>query len=348
MAIAHNEIGLIQEELGFFDLSIIHFENSIENLKKLNETQKVLKVYNNIANVLYLLRDIEKSYEYYEKALNLAEQENLISEQIKIASNLIEILFLFKSYDRTERIIERNLLYFKQVGDPKGIIITLIKKGKLNYFLGLEKYDVSQKVFNEAIELIDKIESTQNFTSMDKARLQWECFFYLGNIELLRNDYEKAENLFLTSLKFINSSKIEDNDVNESLILEALAKLYESKGDYQRSIEYYKLSERIYFKFGNDAKQAEIKNIIAHIYLNFANNDSEAINYFEQALDIYEKANHMKESADIIQELGDFYANKEIDELALSYFQKARNYFIELNDEYNVKILTEKINSLTN
>ena len=43
-AITHNEIGLIQEDLGFYDNSIYNFEKSIENLRKINENVKLTKV----------------------------------------------------------------------------------------------------------------------------------------------------------------------------------------------------------------------------------------------------------------------------------------------------------------
>ena len=118
------------------------------------------KVYNNIANVYYLLNDIEHSYEYYDKALKLAVKENLITEEIKTSSNLVEILFNLEDYDKIDKILNRNLEYFRQIGDPYGIIITLTKIGKLDYLIGPDKFNSSIKNLLEALEIVNRIKIT--------------------------------------------------------------------------------------------------------------------------------------------------------------------------------------------
>jgi len=143
ISVSHNEIGLIHEQNGFFDQAIYHFEQSILNLKKINKPRSLILVYNNLANVYYLLNDLEHSYEFYDKALKLAEQYNFISEEIKTYSNLVDVLFLLKNYDEANKILNRNLEYFRQTGDLYGIIVSLIKLGKLCYYLGSNSYKSS-------------------------------------------------------------------------------------------------------------------------------------------------------------------------------------------------------------
>ena len=72
IAITHNEIGIMQEEMGFFDQAVYHFNYAIEIFEKLNDQERVIQVYNNLANVFFTLKEIEKSYEFYNKALYIS------------------------------------------------------------------------------------------------------------------------------------------------------------------------------------------------------------------------------------------------------------------------------------
>ncbi|TFG28363.1 MAG: tetratricopeptide repeat protein [Promethearchaeota archaeon] len=342
-AITHNEIGLIQEDLGFYDNSIYNFEKSIENLQKINEKVKLTKVYNNLANVFYLINDIEHSYEYYNKALELAERENLISEEIKTSSNLVDILFILEEYDKITKILERNLEYFQQIGDPYGSIITLTKQGILNFFLGSNNFNISFQYIQKALEIINQIKLSKNFTIKHKAKLEWELFLYLGKLFVLQEKYKQAENYFFRSLEAVRIAEIE---VKESIVLENLGFLFEKKRDYNKSIEYYNLAREIYYKFGDDLNYAELTYKIANVYSKYDN--IEAIRLFEESLELFKELNYSKRIAEILHKLGDIYLNKGIIELAITHFQEAKSHYEDLNDEFNIKLLTEKINSLLN
>jgi tetratricopeptide (TPR) repeat protein len=124
--------------------------------------------------------------------------------------------------------------------------------------------------------------------------------------------------------------------------------LYELTDEHTKAIQYYKLSNDIYLKFGNDIKIAELKSKIAHLYLEIIENESEAIKFYEEALKIYEDLNYSRESAEILHKLGDYYLSREIIELALEYFEKAKVYYKGFQDEYNLNLIISKINSLIN
>ncbi len=345
VAISHNEIGIIHEELGFFDEAIYNFDQAIDILKQVNDAPKLINVYNNLANVYYLLNDLEHSYEYYNNALQMAERENLSSTAIKTSSNLVEVLFLLKDYNEIKRILMRNLEYFKHHTDIYGTIITLIKTGKLFYFLGPNNYEQSYQNLKDALDLITKLGDQASV--FVKAQLKWECFLYLGKLNLWNDDSNMAEVFLLESLEAIRTFEIGES-IKEGLVLKTLAKYYEIRGEYKGAVDYYNLSYEVFFKYGDDSKCAELKYNVAQIYLDFINLESEAIKYFEEALEIYEDLNYLKESADILQQLGDIYVNNGIIDLALSNLQKARDYYQELQDENNFNTIIEKINKLTN
>ncbi|MFX0027377.1 MAG: tetratricopeptide repeat protein [Candidatus Hermodarchaeota archaeon] len=343
VAICHNEIGLIYEDSGYFEQSIYRFDRSLSILKDLNDQQKVIQVLNNLGNVYYLIKDLEKSYDYYQKALNLAEKENLELEAVKSASNLVEILFKFKHYDRISKILKRNSDYFEKNQDIYGIIQTLIKYGKLYYFRGEPNYDQSYQNFNNALNLIRKVEN--QISIYLKSKLEWECYLYLGKLNLIWDNDLEAENFLVKSLEAIRTFELKEH-IKEGIVLEDLAELYLLKGEDNKSVEYLNYAIEIYEKYGDKIKIAEIKRKLGNIYEKYMQNYLKARNYYEQSLEIFENSDYLKEAAEILNVLGDLCVNSKDLEAALNYFKQSKGYYQDLEDKYNSDIISEKIKSL--
>ncbi|MFW9929449.1 MAG: tetratricopeptide repeat protein [Candidatus Thorarchaeota archaeon] len=344
IAICHNEIGLIQEESGFFEEAIYHFERALDILNEKKEYHKVSQVLNNLGNVYLQINDIEHSYESYQLALNLAEKEDLDFEAIKSASNLVETLFKLRDYDRIKKILLNNASYFEKHNDIYGMIQTLIKYGKFYYLLGEDTYELSYQKLQQALTLIDKIKDRVSLYL--RTHLEWECYLYMGLLAITWDDDTEAESLLLKSLEAIRTFEIREN-IKEGLVLESLAKLYTLKGEDQKAIDYYNIALEIYEKFGDKPKTAEIKHNIGKIYYDFLQDQINAIQYLEDSLEIYEDLNYWKQSADISSFIGDIFNKGEKFELANSFYTRAKNFYIELQDNYNSSILEKKIKNLS-
>ncbi|MFW9773231.1 MAG: tetratricopeptide repeat protein [Candidatus Thorarchaeota archaeon] len=342
VAICHNEIGLIQEDQGFFDQAIYHFNRTLEIVREANDIQKIVKVLNNLGNTYYLIKDLEHSYKNYQEALDLAKQENLTHEEIKTSSNLVEVLYLLKDYNRIKRILDTNLNFFKENDDLYGTITIEIKYGKLFFLLG-EDYDLAYHHLNNAWELIKGIED--KITIYVRSRLEWECLLYLGKLNEFWGNLAEAENYFIQSLEAVRVFEIGES-INEGEILECLAELQVIKNDMNKGIEYYILACEIAYKYGNNQKCAEIKYKIGECYLDFERDKSNTLKYFKESLEIYEDLNFLKESAEILQKLGDLYIDLGMPNLAIEYFEKSKENYNELKDTYNFKLVNEKIRSL--
>jgi tetratricopeptide (TPR) repeat protein len=334
---------LIHEDNGFFDQAIYHFNRSLEILRELEDTQKVIMILNNLGNIYYLIKDLEHSYEFYQEALQISEEENFIFEEIKSSSNLVEVLYLLKDYDRINRILDRNILFFKENEDLYGTVQTQIKYGKLYFFQG-EDYDLAYESFSNALKLIEEVKKTVSIYV--KAKLEWECFLYLGKLHLIWNNLVDAEDLFLKSLEAVRIFGIKDN-INEGKILEELGNLYSQKEVEKRAIEYYELSYDIFYKYGDNVKCAELKYIIAQLYFESERNESTALRYFEDALTLYESLEHFKEAAILLHKLGDYYIHKGMVDMAIPNFKRAIEYFKDLRDYDSINLIKEKIISIS-
>ncbi|TXT54155.1 MAG: Tetratricopeptide repeat protein [Promethearchaeota archaeon] len=346
MAICHNEIGLMKEELGIFEESIFHFEMAIDLFQELEDYERSIKVYNNIANAYFIINDIEKSYEFYTKALRLAEEKATAYDVVKTSSNFIDVLFLLQDYERILKILNRNFSFFKEHQDIYGLIISLTKFGKFYYHKGSDYYSNSYENLNKALSYLEQIED--QITPIQKAKLGWESYFFLGKLNLFWRHYSEAESFLLKSLESIRIFEYGGEHLNEGKVLETLGKFYGKIDDYKAAIEYYNLSIEIYDHFGIELKKAKLKRKIAQVYLEHLNDPYEAIEYFEGALKLYKSLGYLKDSAELYSKLGDIYNNRSIENLAISNFEKARHLYKELQDDYHCNLLREKIKSIKN
>lgn len=89
-----------------------------------------------------------------------------------------------------------------------------------------------------------------------------------------------------------------------------------------------------------------MKYEVAKIFQNYIQNEQKAIQYYEEALEIFESLNNLKKAAEIRNNLGDIYVLKELFDLALNNFIMAKKIYTELEDEYNKNLVLGKINSL--
>ncbi|TXT54689.1 MAG: Tetratricopeptide repeat protein [Promethearchaeota archaeon] len=349
IAITHNEIGLIKEKLGYFEDAIFHFNTTIDLLRTLNEPKKIVLMFNNIGNAYLQINDFENSYEYYQKAINLAEREQFIYEEVKSSSNLVEVLFFLKDYERVKRILQRNEQFFQKNNDLHGLIITKIKYGKLFFYMEgkyLEggDYTKSYNSFSEALNLIEQMHNSLSI--FQKSKLEWEIYLYLGKIEQLRDNHQKAESFLLKSMECVRLFETGEENLKEATILEELARVYTNSSEIENAIEYYLLAIRIHERFGEDLRVAELYAKIAQMHRDYSDDTLKAIEFYEKALFIYEHLGYYKELAKIYAVLGDIYLSKNITDVAMSNFQKAERIYNQLNDNYHIELLREKIASL--
>ena len=193
------------------------------------------------------------------------------------------------------------------------------------------------------LELVDTIKN--QISIFIKKKLEWESFLYLGKLHLLWDNDSEAEHYLLNSLEAIRTFGIREN-IKEGIVLETIAKFYSLKGEDNKAIDHYSYSTEIYQKFGDKLKIAEMKYEIAKIFQNYIQNEQKAIQYYEEALEIFESLNNLKSAAEIRNNLGDIYVSKELFDLALTNFIKAKEFYAELEDEYNKNLVLGKINSL--
>ena len=343
IAISHNEIGLLHEERGYFEQAIYNFDSALSILKQIDDQQKVIRVLNNLGNVYYVLKEWKEAYNKYQAALDISEKLEYELDSVRTSSNLVEILFILKEYNRIIKILKRNESYFNDNENIYGIIQTRIKFGKLYYYYGEVYYDQSFKFLNEALDLIERIKDQVSI--YDKARLEWECYLYLGKLNLMWDNDADAEDFFLKSLSTIRTFEIQDH-IKEGIVLEDIASLHALRGEDESAIEYYSYASEIYEKFGDKEKIAELSAKIGKIYNDYVQNKDKSIEYYQKALNLYEKLNSSKQAAIILERLGDISIGIQDIESAIDYLERAKLHYEEIEDISEIDLITKKIDSI--
>ena len=178
-----------------------------------------------------------------------------------------------------------------------------------------------------------------------KSKLEWECYLYLGKLNLIWDNDVEAEDYLVKSLEAIRTLELKEH-IKEGIVLEDLAKLHLLKGEDNKSIEYLNYAIEIYEKYGDKIKIAEIKRKLGKIYQKYMQNNIKSRDYYEQALEIFENSDYLKEAAEILNILGDLCVSGNDLENALNYFKQSKGYYQDLEDKYNSDIISEKIKSL--
>ena len=338
-AISHNEIGLIHEERGYFEQAIYSFDSALSILKQIDDQQKIIQVLNNLGNVYYALKEWEEAYNNYQKALDISEKYQFELDSVRTSSNLVEILFILKDYDRIIKILKRNESFFKENENIYGIIQTRIKFGKLYYYYGENYYDQSFKFLNEALNLVERIKD--QISIYDRARLEWECYLYLGKLNLMWDNDADAEDFLLKSLSTIRTFEIQDH-IREGIVLEDIASFHALRGEDESAIEYFTYASEIYEKFGDKEKIAEISAKIGKIYEEYVQNNDKAFEYYQKSLNLYENLNSSKQAAIILERLGDLSITANDTENAIDYLERAKLLYEEIEDISKIELIKKK------
>lgn len=104
---------------------------------------------------------------------------------------------------------------------------------------------------------------------------------------------------------------------------QSMAEVFESRKNFQPSINYYLISVKHYKTAENNKALAEVYNKLGQIYINNQFDYDQGLQYLQMALDHAEKANSKEETARALNSIGGVYYYRNNYEIAFKYFQEA-------------------------
>lgn len=223
------------------------------------------KLYEDLADIYFELKDFQPSFEFLHKALNIYADNNLYDLQLiqykKIGGQqqsiwqfkkAIEIfqqgLSLSMRLGIQEKIIEFELLtgnalnWADQLEDAEKYLVSAIEKEKKHRIALIElranvsyaillrkmkKYEESEKYFKIGMKLSLKNDNAY----------KWDITRSYGILQLEIGNFKEAERLLL---EFKDYALIDDDPAKKTVVFEYLAELYRCTKEYEKAFDYLK------------------------------------------------------------------------------------------------------------
>lgn len=247
IAAAYNNLGVIYNKLGHYARAL---QNHLEQLK-INEKTGNLKgiaISNrNIGNIYNNMAEYDKALEYYQKSMGISVQ---LQDSNLMATGLINlgvVSMSLQNYDISIDYFSQALEIKQKSGDKRNIAAIYLNLGVT--YLKLKDYDKADDYFRESLELHRALNDKQGLIA---------SMLNLGDIRLKLNDFTESHHLFEEAERMaleVNSKK---------LLQDAYAYLQqwnEKTGNYQKSLEYYKMQTAINDSLLNIEKSMQIRNL---------------------------------------------------------------------------------------
>lgn len=297
--------------------SKIFIDKALSLDETLPDSDKKASLYFCAGDFFYNQRNIEKSVEFYLRAVNLSLKNN---DPKSLATSRLFLGYakLFQNdYDSAMKIFEQALSDFQTINDKRGECLTKIAVGNL-----LSSKDSKQK----ALELYQEAEKDfpDDVDFVDKARL-------FNGIGLIYEDYNELELSINYRRKALYNFEKADYKYGQLATLSRLGSLYRMMDKPDLSVQYLNSSQNLATKLNDSLYLAIIAEEFGH--LNFNTGDFQAaLRNYKPALDYFQKTQNLREISLINNKIGRIY-----------YFQKNfQQSRIFLN---NAVYLNEKIQS---
>jgi len=245
--------------------AIAIYNQLISKQKDISECVECAKMYEDVGDIYYELKDFQHAFEFMQKALQIYADNHLYDlqlDQYKKIGGLQQGIWQFKKaidifqqglslstrLGKMEKIIEFELLmgnvmnWAEQLEDAEKYLVSAIEKEKkihlpliklrahVSYAILLRKmrkFDQAEKFFKLGMKFSAE---NNNAYLMDITKSYGIMQFEMGN-------YEAAEPLLLDSeIK----AAIEGNDTTKAVIFEYLSLLYEKKNEFEKAFYYIK------------------------------------------------------------------------------------------------------------
>lgn len=264
--LAYRNMGITQILLGDYSTALRYTTQFLQNSISMNDSVQMATAYNMIGDHYFDLGEYDEAYFYFTQSYRIA---NLQPDSMRMAIALHNVGRVFKvlgQYERATNYLELSRKMSAAAGDALGEPYSLDELGDVLYRQG--KYDsallflnmslASLRVmqdqileprtmsrianvymrkgdFNLAINYYDS--ALNSFTKTKNKLGTAEVELGRGQIYAQQNKFEEAKSAFEKSLAIaqeLNARTLEIRCYNN------LSRLWEKKGDFKKSLEYYK------------------------------------------------------------------------------------------------------------
>tara|TARA_R110002020_G_scaffold154714_6_gene335220 strand:- start:105464 stop:107443 length:1980 start_codon:yes stop_codon:yes gene_type:complete len=291
-AYAENMLGIYFRDKSSYQRSIYHHKKSIALAKEIGNQEMEISALNMLGVVYRRMDAVRSALDNHQAALEMAEnftpKNNSIVKSIAISLNSIgNIYLIIGDYDLAENYFKQAIPYEEGIGSKLGLAINYgnlgityeergqFEKALYNYrqslkyneeinselgilicnnsigqvYLKQNKAEAAMKLIRPTIAMADHLED-EFYIAMAYINMGW-ALYELGN-------YAEAEKYFLTGERV---SKKNEMKQFLSSTYEHLAQLKEKQGQYDKALDYQRLSQTVQKKYLNEENHKYVSDL---------------------------------------------------------------------------------------
>ncbi len=243
-------VGTCQRLLGNYPAAVDHFLRSIHHARIIGDNLTVGRILNELGLVHGNMGDFARALEFFNEALELHRTNGSGADEAETLSNIGSIYATQQEYDEALAYGHRAMeIAAVPDNDGEGMAVISINIGMI--FMSCGDLDKAQQYFLRVAEMARK----------SGGRLyEAQSLMYRGECKRIAANYEMAEPLYHQALSMFQQMK--DRRM-EKEVYDALATMYEEKGDDGRALEYFRKAVRIGAELQNPAVQRRIGHLYA-------------------------------------------------------------------------------------
>lgn len=243
----YTNIGTIYHQRGNFENALKYYYKSLALKEKLNDATSQASLLNNIGLLYTSQSKYIEALEFHRKSLKLDEA---IGSEVDIATdlnNLGNVHLQMRNYDSAKNFFLVSLAIRENLGIMRDIAHSLENLGAVH--AAKEEYREAVNYYKQSLEINESLGDTKRISLN---------YINLGQAYTYLNLYDEAEKILLAGLAMREDA---GDYLGTSPALSSLAILYESKGDYRRSLDFYKRHIGVRDSLFNESRQKQVMEL---------------------------------------------------------------------------------------
>lgn len=225
-----NTIGIIYDEMGFYDEALSYYLESLDIVLKLNDRPTIITLYNNIALIYDYMKNTEKAMEYYQKASEILKVTNDEASKALILNNMAELEAQLGDTIKSIDYLKQSINISKKLSNLCDLAYSYDGIGSL--YVQKNRLDSSYFYLNEAVKLGEICRDKNLLSSAYK------------NMGLLYKKLRDNKNTLVFLQKALTVAKNAglQYEINRTYI--ELSRFHESIGELKEALSYHKLFQQ--------------------------------------------------------------------------------------------------------
>jgi len=244
MADALNNLGVIYFVWGEHDKALEYYLRTLAIRLEMNDARGTGQGYNNVANIYHTAGEYEQALNYYQRSLEYYVAE---ADTAMITSSLNNIGLVFyeqEQYDHSLDTYGRALVMETKTSDRSGMAMTLNNMGQV--FEARESLDEALERYEQSLVLRRELGDRQGISV---------CLHNIGTIHVKQQRFDLGMDYLQQALALAESLKIRELTRDN---LEALASAYETKGDPEQALAYFKRFKAAHDELFSEERQRQV------------------------------------------------------------------------------------------